>query len=60
LTDGDNTAILIVTPVRLSSLAAPKAVYVDYNSTSGRWRINHVDLSPMSAGEYFNVMIVKS
>ena len=60
LTNGDSAAILMITPLRTAGQSVPKAVYVDYSQTAGKWRINHLDASTMTAGEHFNVLVFKS
>jgi hypothetical protein len=60
LTNGDPNAILIVTTVLRPGHGSPnKAVYLDYDTGTGRWRINNIDFSAMVVGQNFNVLVVK-
>ncbi len=59
LTNGDVKAILIVTTVLLPGRGVFKPAFIDYNTAIGKWRIIHTDLSQMTAGENFNVLVVK-
>ena len=64
LTNGDPDAILIVTqnfnPDTISgTVNNPHPVGVQYLSTPSRWVIYNVDLTAMTDGAVFNVMVVK-
>ncbi len=63
LTNGDPNAILIVThnftPAGGSGANDQNPVGVQYLSTSSKWAIYHINLTPMLEGTAFNILVVK-
>ncbi|MBA4156964.1 MAG: collagen-like protein [Gemmatimonadetes bacterium] len=61
LTNGDPTAIILVTRRGASSHSDPTPVYVQYNAISQKWAIHHAEHpgGAFTSVERFNVMIIK-